>query len=191
MEAVATFLELTLEQALLSGAGAVPKKSLDAENYSGFRLGKPEPKANPAGEEENIDEIIVSNDDLGAAAGGFSRAAYSFPEEQFLAGLQYDAPALDYVKLWYGEKETGRAEYVSGAEAVAEAWHEGESEILTVQEAAETFMDIQYHALQGNVYQVNAEDRRRFDLWIKFNLALFKLLESTQGLTRDVNYAVN
>ena len=32
------------------------------------------------------------------------------------------------------------------------------------------------------------EPGERFDLWIKFNPALFQLLEATYGLTRDVNY---
>lgn len=119
------------------------------------------------------------------------QTSYSFQEEQFITGMQYHAPVLDYVKLWYGENKEKRVEYTSSTEAVAEAWFEGESEILTVREATDTFMDLQYQAIQGNVYQVNVEERRRFALWINFNPALFKLLESTQGLTRDVNYAVN
>ena len=62
---------------------------------------------------------------------------------------------------------------------------------LTTQEAEEIFMKKQFDVLQGNMYEGNAEERRKLYLWIAFNPALFKLLESLHGLTRDVNYTMN
>ncbi len=138
------------------------------------------------------EESLDDTDDKINFAGNFSpRTSYSFHEEEFRAGLQYKAPALDYEKLWYGERQDHSAEYALNGEYVSEMPSGAESDMLTVQEAAETFMDIQYHALLGNVYEVNGEERRKFNLWIAFNPALFKLFESLQGLTRDVNYAMN
>lgn len=119
----------------------------------------------------------------------FPQTSYSFHHQEFLAGLHYNAPALDYEKLWYGESKTHSAEYGLEGEYVSEVPSETESDMLTVQEAEEVFMNIQYHAMLGNVNEVNGEDRRKFSLWIAFNPALFKLFEATQGLTREVNYA--
>ncbi len=121
----------------------------------------------------------------------FPRTSYSFHQEEFIAGLQYNAPALDYEKLWYGEGKSISAGYVQDKDYVSEVSSGTDSDMLTIQEAEETFMEIQYSAIFGNIYQINGEERRKFNLWIAFNPALFKLFESLQGLTRDVNYAIN
>lgn len=120
----------------------------------------------------------------------FPRTSYSFHKEEFIAGLQYHAPALDYEKLWYGESKAIPAGYSAEQEYAAEMPVDTTSDMLTVQEAADTFMNIQYHAILGNVNEVSSEERRKFSLWIAFNPALFKLFEALQGLTREVNYAV-
>ncbi len=124
------------------------------------------------------------------ALNSFPRTSYSFHHDEFVAGLQYNAPAADYEKLWYGESKAIPAGYSAEQEYAAEMPADSASDMFTVQEAADTFMDIQYHAILGNVNEVNGEDRRKFSLWIAFNPALFKLFEATQGLTREVNYAV-
>lgn len=120
----------------------------------------------------------------------FPKTSYSFHHQEFLAGLHYNAPALDYEKLWYGESKALPAAYGAEQEYAAEMPADSASDMLTVQEAEETFMNIQYHAILGQVNDVNGEDRRKFSLWIAFNPALFKLFESLQGLTREVNYGV-
>jgi len=122
----------------------------------------------------------------------FPHLSYSFHEEEFIARSHYNAPAVDYEMLWYGERRRKvPPEYVAESTAVAEAAADTRPEMLTAPEAEEVFMRIQYSAIVGNgsVYQVNGEERKRFDLWIKFNPALFKLLETLQGLTSNVNYS--
>lgn len=118
----------------------------------------------------------------------FPQTSYSFHHQEFLAGLHYNAPVLDYEKLWYGENKSLPAAYDVEQDYATEMPVDTTSDMLTVQEAEETFMNIQYHALLGNVNEVNGEERRKFNLWIAFNPALFKLFESTRGLTREVNY---
>lgn len=116
---------------------------------------------------------------------------YTFHHDEFLAGLQYNAPALDYETLGYGGSKAVPIGYAAEQDYESPIPDDAQSDMLTTQEAAETFMNLQYHALQGNVYEVNAEERRKFSLWIAFNPALFKLFESLHGLTRDTNYAMN
>jgi len=36
---------------------------------------------------------------------------------------------------------------------------------------------------------VNQDQKRKFDTWIKFNPALFKLFEACYAVTSDVNYS--
>ena len=105
--------------------------------------------------------------------------------------MHYNAPGLDYEKLGYGERQIVPAGYIAEEEYGAEIHAEAQSDMLTTQEAEEIFMKKQFDVLQGNMYEGNAEERRKLYLWIAFNPALFKLLESLHGLTRDVNYTMN
>ncbi len=141
-----------------------------------------EVEASSVSKTENAD----GNNEPHDVSHSFLGISYSFHEEEFIAGLQYNAPALDYEKLWYGEKKNVPAEYaLEGAQEYAST-----SDMLTAQEAEATFREIQYHAILGTVHEMNGDERRKFDLWIKFNPALFKLFESLQGLTREVNYGM-
>lgn len=113
---------------------------------------------------------------------------YSFIEEEFIMGLAHNVPVLDYEKLWYGEKTPTKYE------PEEEYWvpspkTENETEMLTNEEAQETFMEIQYATMLGTLSDMNMIQKRKFDLWIKFNPALFKLFELTYSVTREVNYA--
>ncbi|MEK6901694.1 MAG: hypothetical protein AABX37_05090 [Nanoarchaeota archaeon] len=115
--------------------------------------------------------------------------AYSFEEEQFRLGLQYGAPPLDYMRLWYGDpSEKGKfapdKEYVTEMPKATDT----ESGLLTAEEAQEAIVDIQYATVMGSPHDVDAETRRKVDLWIKFNPALFQAFESAYGVTREVNY---
>ena len=135
------------------------------------------------------DEVELKTDET--VTGMPPPITYNFHHDEFLARIQYNAPALDYETLGYGGSKIVFAGYDAEQDYEAQIPDDAESDMLTTQEAAETFMNIQYHAMQGNIYEVSGEDRRRFSLWIAFNPALFKLFESLHGLTRDVNYAMN
>lgn len=116
----------------------------------------------------------------------------SSPQEQLFMEQFYAPPSVDGGGLFYGEKaypgKNKAGVLVPEQESKYSSATDIESELLTADEAQEAFKDIQYAALAGSKSDVDADERRRFDLWIKFNPALFKLLEATYGLTRDVNY---
>ena len=116
--------------------------------------------------------------------------AYSFEEEQFHQGIAYQAPPVDYLKLWYGDPLQKRIfepdkEYTAIAPPIGDA----ESELLTAEEAQEAIVDVQYATIMGSPHDVDAETRRKLDFWIKFNPALFQAFEATYGVTREVNYS--
>lgn len=121
----------------------------------------------------------------------FPQNSYSFHHEEFIAGLQYNAPALDYDKLWYGEKTAISAGYAAEQDYESPIPDDAESDMLTTQEAEKIFMKKQLQALQGNMYEGSADERWKLYLWIAFNPSLFKLFESLHGLTRDTNYTMN
>lgn len=135
------------------------------------------------------DEMELKTDEM--VTDMSAHITYNFHHEEFLAGIHYNAPALDYETLGYGGNKAVSAGYAAEQDYESQIPDDAESDMLTTQEAAETFMNIQYHALQGNIYEVSSEDRRKFSLWVAFNFAIFKMIESQQGLTRDVNYTMN
>ena len=115
---------------------------------------------------------------------------YSFHHDRLFAEQAYGAPAVDYAALWYGADTTERATFQLKDEYWATSVPVGdtETEMLTTEEAQETFVDIQYSAAVGAASEVNSGERRKFDLWIKFNSAFFKLFESMYAVTREVDY---
>lgn len=121
----------------------------------------------------------------------FPPLLYNFHHDEFLAGLHYNVPALDYETLGYGGHMAVITGYDAEQDYKAQIPDDAESDMLTTQKAEEIFMKKQFHALLGNMYEGNAEDRRKLYLWITFNPSLFKLFESLHGLTRDVNYTMN
>lgn len=118
----------------------------------------------------------------------FPEVAYSFSEEQLFLNRIYGQAALDYLKLWYGENKP--ANFRPEEEYLAEMIlpDNSDSDVLTTEEAQETLQEIQYAALLGTPTAVDSEQRKKFDFWIKFNPALFKLFEMMYSLTRDVDY---
>ncbi len=76
----------------------------------------------------------------------------------------------------------------AGAEAGYALSVDQDSEVLDAREAEDTFKKIQYAAITGNTSDVSPDERRKFNLWVKFNPALSKMLETMYALTRDVNY---
>ena len=117
---------------------------------------------------------------------------YSFHEEQLLAENFYKQAAVDYVKLFYGD--TGARPPVLAAEdeyrETSNLATDVDAECLTTEEASKTMMDIQYATMLGATHEVNLRQRKKFDTWIKFNSALFKMMESMHSVTSDVNYSL-
>ncbi len=114
--------------------------------------------------------------------------AYSFHEEEFIASRYNHAP-LDYVKLFYGESAragifTTDDEYLVGIDLA----NDTDAEILTTEEAEQALIEIQYAAATGDHFVVNCEMKRKFDMWIKFNPALFSLFKSLHEITSNVDY---
>ena len=111
--------------------------------------------------------------------------AYSLEREEFQAYGQNSSAPLDYEKLFAGEKSVTQKreeeEYHSSKTS------EVQSEMLTPAEAKQVFTEMQYAWVLGAASDVNFQERRKFDLWIKFNPAFFRSFES-QSVTRDVNY---
>ncbi len=118
------------------------------------------------------------------------RVDYSFHHDKLLAEQLNAAVSVDYAALWYGADTTEKAAF----ELKDEYWvtsipsRDTETEMLSTEEARATFIDIQYSTIIGAASEVNSTDRRKFDLWIKFNRAFFNLFESTYAVTREVDY---
>ncbi len=114
---------------------------------------------------------------------------YSLGEEEFLAKQFYQTASLDYMKMFYGESKSIKSsyenEYFSDTIAICDV----EADLLSTVEAESAFKEIQYAAIVGTGFSVNSEKKRKFDMWIKFNPALFGLFHSLYAVTDDVNYA--
>ena len=137
-----------------------------------------------------IEAEAEENDDNGASGGDSlsPQVDYSFQEEQFILGQLYHTPALDYVKMFYGEDKKVAAQYMLDEEYTANHAADTERELLSASEAKELFMDMQYATATGAASDINFDARRKFNYWIMFNKALFGMFES-EGVTREVNYA--
>ncbi len=113
--------------------------------------------------------------------------SYSFADEQFLMEQFYNSLQLDYESSWYKHSKSSlfeSEEYL----AADQEFYDSEAEILTTEEAEEALIEIQYAAVSGTPHEVDSETRRKFDMWIKFNPALFRLFEASYSLTRNVDY---
>ena len=113
---------------------------------------------------------------------------YSFFENEFIAGARYNAPALDYVKMFYGEDKVSSTKYVQDEEYATQHAPDTEREMMSATEAKELFKDIQYATVTGSGSDVSLKARRNFNTWIMFNKALFNMYQS-EAVTSEVNYA--
>ena len=129
--------------------------------------------------EEEWEEAAVEDDQM-------PNITYSFFEEQFIAGQLYNAPALDYVRMFYGEEKRGNT-FAQGEEYSTEHAVDTERELLSAAEAKELFSEIQYATVMGAASNVSFIDRRKFNYWIMFNRALFNMYQS-EAVTSEVNY---
>jgi len=114
--------------------------------------------------------------------------SYSILNEELIKQQAYGAHTLDYNKMWYGESDahsfSSDDEYWTGEITINDV----EPELLLPEEAQEVLTKLQYSAIMGTTTTDKQSDKRKIDMWIMFNPALFKLFEST-AMTRDVNYA--
>lgn len=113
---------------------------------------------------------------------------YSLHEEEHLMRNFYNNSPVDYIKLWYDGNPPSAKFALEGEYLAHSANLETEQEMITTEEAEQTFVNIQYATVLGVAHNVDSTERRKFDFWIKFNPALFGLFESLHSVTKDVNY---
>ena len=143
---------------------------------------KQEDKSKDIEEEiESLDEEIDETDTK-------INIKYSFDEEQFIMEQFYNNEEVKYEQSLY--KQTRFSLFESEEEYAPEEreFYDTEAESLTTEEAEGAMIEIQYAAVVGTSNDVNYEKKRKFDMWIKFNSAMFKVFEITYALTRDVDY---
>ena len=96
---------------------------------------------------------------------------------------------LDYVQLWYGNQKTTPPSFTLDDEYwTSTIACDVKSEMISDEEAQRTIVDIQYATIMGSSMEINFEERRKLNLWILFNPALFKLTESLYSVTGNVDY---
>ncbi|MBI2572565.1 hypothetical protein HYV86_01785 [Candidatus Woesearchaeota archaeon] len=136
--------------------------------------------------EEEIDETTTLTDDDKPII----NIEYAMGEERLLQAYG-SHPVLDYETLWYGpsnKKGTSfesSEEYWTGNVRMSDV----ESEMLSTMEAKEKFVEVQYASVMGERFTMSSTEKRKLDMWIKFNPELFSMMEQSYGITRDVNYA--
>jgi hypothetical protein len=97
----------------------------------------------------------------------------------------------DYKQLFYtvsNVKDNYSDEFNAGYEETGN-FIDGDNEILSNPEAQDLFVCIQYANAFGTTSDINPEDRRKFALYIMQNPGMFKLIEATRSLSRDVDYS--
>ena len=116
-----------------------------------------------------------------------SRLKYSAEEENMLAeGFYSSSVGVSYKALMYENKEgmEQNDKYSTGIEI-----SDVESDMISMPEAESTFKEMQLAAVEGTLVRFNNDKKRKFDIWIKFNSAEFRLFQTLYSFTSDVNYA--
>ncbi len=103
--------------------------------------------------------------------------------------LNTDGRPLHYEALHYDEAKKSPPVFVADEEEYKAPAGDTERELLTIEEATATFVDVQYAAVLQSSETVNHEDRRKLQWWIWMNPVEFRLIESVYALTREINYA--
>ena len=142
---------------------------------------------------ENLEsEIKDDDDDAGDSSDEeeIINVSYSFDEEEMiLAEKFYGSKHIDYVRMFYGEsKSSSQFESEDEYFTVVASADDTEAEFLSTEEAESALVNIQYATVAGSSLEIDSETRRKFDMWIKFNPALFKMFEAFYSVTGDVNY---
>ena len=124
---------------------------------------------------------------------------YSFPSEPLLALGLYDAPVLDYVRLFSDDKSrsssAGAGLYLSTedfSESTTSSYF-ASSDVQTIiisnQQAEKTMIRVQYSAVTNNFEMVLYQEREKLAHWVKFNPVLMRLFEALYGVTREIDYS--
>ncbi len=103
--------------------------------------------------------------------------------------LNQDEQPLHYERLQYNEVKNNPPAFEAEEEEYHPPAEDTARELLTTEEATETFVEVQYAAVLHSRGDVNHEERRKLQWWIWMNPVEFKLLEALYSLTREVNYA--
>ena len=136
---------------------------------------------------DDSSDVNDKNSKISSVNAGNPNINYSFHEEMFIMGQTYNAPPLDYENIWYGAT-SGSSLGQDQEYRAREVKSSGSTDMLSDTEAQDVFTNIQYASVLGTPYDVNSEQREKFNLWIKFNQHLFSAFESLYAVTRDVNY---
>ena len=145
------------------------------------------------GDKESVDSASPEDEQSTLpAAKNHPSVSYTVEEEHLLSQQLYgSSTSLDYDQLFYGP--TAKAPLKFGLDddywVTTASTNDTEAEAIETHEASEKMQDIQYAFITGAVHEVNAIDRRKFDMWIKFNKALFHTYELINGVTREIDYA--
>jgi len=143
---------------------------------------EPKPQKTSKDNSEGLDDLKLSEPEHKP------EVTYSFNGE--MLQQTYGAFSLDIEKMWYGSSNKFPPQFHSEDEYWTSVRKKEESsEMLSPVEAEKLFTKIQYEAAEHSIGQVSFEDKRKFDFWIKFNSAQFKMFETLFAFTPEVNYA--
>jgi len=103
--------------------------------------------------------------------------------------LTTQTASVDYEQLWYGDRKTTPASFaLDGDYWSTSAVTDIQSDLIDATEAQEKIIEVQYAAVMGNSTEINSEKLRRLNLYILFNPAEFKMIESLYAVTSNVDY---
>lgn len=124
---------------------------------------------------------------------------YSFSDEVISIAGFYSSKPLNYVSLFYSDKEKSSASVKSSVYLNKDFDEEKESStavvadapsiIITDWQAERVFVRVQYAAATNNFWMVGYQERERLANWVKFNPVLMRLFEIMHGVTREVDYS--
>lgn len=135
--------------------------------------------------EEEVEETEITKDEENQVI----EVSYSIEEQELLSQVAYGGKPLDYIKLFFGEEadvyrqKNEEQDFYSAALTI-----DGGSDMLTEEQAKESFKEIQYATMVGDRFKINSDQRHKFDQWIKFNKSLFQMYEVMHGMSKEVDY---
>ncbi|MBU0460799.1 MAG: hypothetical protein KKH52_04930 [Nanoarchaeota archaeon] len=107
---------------------------------------------------------------------------YSFQEEQFFGSEIYSKKPLNYLELFYGNKNPETT-----AETLAS---DTETETLAPEEAEQTIIKVIYASIMNNMNEISYQARKKIDNLWKYNIIMAKLYHRLHAVTDDVNYSL-
>lgn len=110
--------------------------------------------------------------------------------EQFMSETVYTPTSFNYLDF-YGptreKKDKDSEDYQS--ESTTKIISDVKDQQLSVAEAEQTIIRIQYAAALKNLSEVNYSEREKFAQWVKFNPVLMRMFETVHSMTQEVDYS--